>query len=86
MGLTTPLTTVLNEQLFVQPVIKPGLYNRFDNGFDNRLYRANGALDYISPALCIPVTPFPPIGDAACRQRAGGGPSHGHRQHAQKVW
>jgi len=28
--------------------------------------------------------PFPPIGDAAYRQRAGGGPSHGHRQHAQK--
>jgi len=28
--------------------------------------------------------PFPPIGDAAYRQHAGGGPSHGHRQHAQK--
>jgi len=22
------------------------LYNRFDNGFDNRLYRVNGALEY----------------------------------------
>ena len=27
--------------------------------------------------------PLPPIGDAAYRQHAGGGPSHGHRQHAQ---
>jgi len=47
-GLTTGLATVLNELLFVQPVVKPcltnrfdkhGLTNRFDNGFDNRLYR-----------------------------------------------
>ena len=30
--------------------------------------------------------PFPPIGDAAYRQRAGGGPSRGHRQHAQRIW
>ena len=29
--------------------------------------------------------PFPPIGDAAYRQHATGGPSHGHRQHAQKL-
>jgi len=36
-----------------------------------------------SPALCTPVTPFPPIGDAAYNQHAGGGSSHGHRQHAQ---
>jgi len=28
--------------------------------------------------------PFPPIGDAAYRQLAGGGPS-GHREHAQKL-
>ena len=28
--------------------------------------------DYTSPALCTSVTPFPPIGDAAYRQRAGG--------------
>ena len=28
--------------------------------------------------------PFPAIGDAAYRKHAGGGPSHGHRQHAQK--
>jgi len=27
--------------------------------------------------------PYPPIGDAAHRQNTGG-PSHGHRQHAQK--
>jgi len=24
-------------------------------------------VDYTSPALCTPVTPFPPIGDAAYR-------------------
>jgi len=36
-------------------------------------------VDYTSPALCTPVTPFPQIGDAAYRHRAGG-----HRQHAQK--
>jgi len=41
-------------------------------------------VDYISPALCTPVTPFPPIGDAAYRQHAGKGPSHGHRQHARR--
>jgi len=42
-------------------------------------------VDYTSPALCTPVTPLPPIGNAACRQRAGGERSHGHRQHAQKL-
>ena len=26
-------------------------------------------VDYTSPALCTPVTPFPTIGDAAYRQR-----------------
>jgi len=40
--------------------------------------------DYTSPALCTPATPFPPTGDAAYRQHAEGGPSRGHRQHAQK--
>ena len=29
--------------------------------------------------------PFPPTGDAAYRQHTGGGPSNGHRQHAQKI-
>jgi len=29
-------------------------------------------VDYTLPALCTQVTPFPPIGDAAYRQRAGG--------------
>jgi len=42
-------------------------------------------VDYTSPALCTPITPVPPIGDAAYHQHAGGGPSHGHRQHAQKT-
>jgi len=42
-------------------------------------------VDYTSPALCTPVTPFQPIGDAAYRQHAEGGPSQGHRQHAQNV-
>ena len=40
-------------------------------------------VDYTSPALCTPVTPFLPIGDAAYHQHTGG-PSHGHRQQAQK--
>jgi len=40
-------------------------------------------IDYTSPALCTPITPFPPIGDAAYHQHARG-LSHGHRQHAQK--
>jgi len=49
-------------------------------------YFSNKAIvDYTSPALCTPVTPFPPTGDAAYHQHAGGGPSHGHRQHAQKL-
>jgi len=47
--------------------------------------KAIAIVDYTSPALCTSVTPFPPIGDAAYRQHAGGGPSHGHGQHAQKV-
>jgi len=42
-------------------------------------------LNDTSPALCTPVTTFPPIGDAAYNQRAGGGSSHGHRQHAKKL-
>jgi len=51
----------------------------------SRHRRSNKAfVDYISAALRTPVTPFPPRGDAAYRQHAGGGPSHGHRQHAQK--
>ena len=42
-------------------------------------------VDYTSSALCTPVIPFPPIGDAAYHQHAAGGPSHGHRQRAQKL-
>ena len=43
-------------------------------------------VDYTSPALYTPVTPFPPIGDAAYReQHSGEGPSHGHRQHVLKL-
>jgi len=37
------------------------------------------------PALCTPITHFPPIGNAAYHQRAGKRPSHGHRKHAQKI-
>jgi len=33
-----------------------------------------------------PVTLFPLTGDVAYRQHARGGPSHGHRQHLQKIW
>jgi len=46
---------------------------------------SNAIVDYTSPALCTPVTPFPPTGDAAYRQHAGAGPSHGHWQQAQKI-
>ena len=42
-------------------------------------------VDYTSPVLCTPVTPFPPIGDAAYRQHGAGGPSQQHRQHAQQL-
>jgi len=48
--------------------------------------RPNKAIvDYTSPALCTPVMPFPPVGDTAYRQDAGGGRSHGYRQNAQKM-
>ena len=48
--------------------------------------KSNKAIvDYTSPALYTPVTPFPPIGDAAYCQYAGLGPSREHRQHAQKI-
>ena len=30
--------------------------------------------------------PFPAIRDAAYRKHVGGGPSHGHRKHVQKIW
>jgi len=49
------------------------------------MYQNKAIIDYTAPALCTPVTPFPPIGDVAYRQHAGGGPSHGHRQHPQKL-
>jgi len=52
----------------------------------NKLNHWNKAIvDYTSPSLCTPVTLFPPIGYAAYRQCAGGGPSHGHRQNVQKI-
>jgi len=46
------------------------------------------AIPFAASALCIvngEENPFPPIGDAAYRQHAGKGPSHGHEQHAQKL-
>ena len=52
---------------------------------DNNNKNNKAIVDYTSRVLCTPVTPFPPIGDAAYRQHAGGGPSHGHTQHAQKI-
>jgi len=33
-------------------------------------------VDYTSPVLCTPITPFPPIGNVVYRQHAGEGPSH----------
>ena len=53
--------------------------------YRKRRKKNKAIVDYTSPALCTPVIPFPPIGDAAYRQHAGGGPSHGHRQHAQTI-
>jgi len=36
-----------------------------------KTYNINKAIvDYISPPLCTPVTPFPPISDATYRQHA----------------
>jgi len=61
--------------------------NVSDDHVDGNDDNANKAIvDYTSPALCTPVTSFPLIGDAAYHQHAGGGPSHRHRQHAQKNW
>ena len=50
---------------------------------ETKQLRNKAIVDYTLPALCTSVTPFPPIGDAAYHQHAGG-PSHRHRQHAQK--
>jgi len=41
------LTTVLNEQLFVQHLPGWQTSNRIDNRFDNRLYRVNGAFQLL---------------------------------------
>jgi len=49
-----------------------------------RNHNNKAIVDYTLPVLCTCVNPFLPIGDAAYHQHAGGGPSHGHRQHAQK--
>jgi len=43
--------------------------------------RNNAIVDYTSPALCTPITPFPPIGDAAYRHEDRAT----DRQHAQKI-
>jgi len=46
-------------------------------------------IPFTASALCSTVdgeeNPFPLIGDAAYRQHAGGGPSHGHGQYEQKL-
>jgi len=50
-------------------------------------HKKNKAIvDYTSPVLCTRNTTFPLIGDVSYCQRAGGGLSHGRRQHAQKIW
>jgi len=51
----------------------------------NNKHRNRAIVDYTSPTLCTPVTPFPTTGDAFYRQHAAGGLNHGHRQHAQKI-
>jgi len=43
-------------------------------GIQNKQNKA--IVEYTSPALCTPVTPFPPTGNAACRPYGEGGPSH----------
>ena len=58
------------------------------------LIMSNGMSIGSSVFVCVPnamlysgeENPFPAIGDAAYCQRSGGGPSHGHRQYAQKIW
>jgi len=52
---------------------------------DVKLQLTNKAIvDYTSPELCTPVTPFRPTDDAAYRQHSGAALSHGHGQHARK--
>jgi len=46
---------------------------------------SNRRLHFASTRSALPSPPIPLIDETAYRQRAGGGPSHGHRQHdAQK--
>jgi len=60
-GLTTGLTTMLNEQTVRSTGCQTWLYNRLDNGFDNRLYRVNGASVRSCPVIITPA--------ASCRSR-----------------
>jgi len=53
--------------------------------YDKIAYVKQGNRGLHFAALCTPVTPFSPIGDAAYRQHTGGGPSYGHKQHAREV-
>jgi len=44
------------------------------DGGTTRMQKSNKAIvDYTSPTLCTPITPFPPIGNAAYHQHAGKG-------------
>jgi len=57
---------------------------RFTNRIIIMIIIINKAIvDHTSPALCTPITL---TGDVASRKHAGKGPSHGSRQHAQKIW
>jgi len=69
--------------------VSPWVYNLADSyeilKHVSRQYvkQGNRRLHFASAAR--PRHPFPPICDAAYRQRAGRGPGHGHRQYAQKI-
>ena len=56
--------------------MKSSSYSKFKNNTNRRLHFAHAVHSR---------HPFSPLGDAAYRQCAGGGPDHGHRQHPQKL-
>ena len=79
------VTDGINQSHNINKIYNVHLYHStsFLNAPRNDANDNKASVDYTSPALCTPVTPFPATGDAAYRQHAGGGPSHGLRQHAE---
>jgi len=80
----SPSTKYNGQRQVVREGYHPSCWPRLTNKCNHKTFANKAIVGYTSPALCTPVTPFPPIGDAAYRQPIGGGPSHGHRQHAEK--